>query len=64
MYDYDDYLEGAKPYPLRNQRRRVTGNAIEYKKVPAKPARFCECGQKLSIVNEGIACFVCTRKKK
>lgn len=66
MYDYTDYLEStfAKPAGPSRLVCRTDVPVRPIKPRPAKPARFCECGQKLSIANEGVACFICTRKKK
>ncbi len=65
MYDYADYLEGtyAKPTGPRRLAHRTDLTTRPAKPRKDKPARFCGCGQKLSIANEGIACFICTRKK-
>ena len=65
MYDYTDYLEREYAMPTGPKRLAHRENLT----TPTKPrkvasARYCECGQKLSIVNEGVACFICTRKKK
>lgn len=63
MYEYTDYLDSAYAKPAGPKRLVRYGNlATKPRKVT--PARYCECGQKLSIANEGVACFVCTRKKK
>jgi hypothetical protein len=65
MYDYTDYLEREYAMPAGPKRSAHQTNLITCTK-PRKVAvaRYCECGQKLSIANEGVACFVCTRKKK
>jgi hypothetical protein len=65
MYDYTDYLEREYAMPAGPKRIANRPNLITPTK-PRKvvPARYCECGQKLSIVNEGVACFICTKKKK
>lgn len=59
-----DYLETSYPAP-RGPRRIVQDNPIRLRKNhPVKPARYCVCGQKLSIANEGADCFRCRRGKK
>ena len=64
MYDYADYLESEYAMPTGPKRSAHRGNLITFAKPKVAPARYCECGQKLSIANEGVACFICTRKKK
>ena len=65
MYDYADYLESEYAMPTGPKRLAHRPNLttiVKPRKVTS--ARYCDCGQKLSIANEGVACFICTRKKK
>jgi hypothetical protein len=64
MYDYTDYLESEYAIPAGPKRTNYDFYIKVYEPTKVAPARYCECGQKLSIVNEGVACFICTRKKK
>lgn len=58
-----DYLESSRPAP-KGPGRITYGNYVPAKKAPmGKPARYCVCGQKLSIANEGTECFRCRRRK-
>ena len=60
-----DYLNWERPAPAGPKRAKRANHMGYTGFVPkAKPARFCECGQKLSIANEGRECFSCSRKKK
>lgn len=62
-YDSGDYLQRENPVPAGRGHRHIRSNYVSIGFVPkAKPARFCECGQKLSIANEGKSCFSCQRK--
>ena len=61
MYEFEDYLDSDNASPKGGRRTIYAGYVF---KKPAKPAQYCECGQKLSIANEGDVCFSCTRKVK
>jgi hypothetical protein len=63
MYDYTDYLESEYAMPAGPKRIARPNLTTIVKPRKIAPARYCECGQKLSIANEGVACFICTRKK-
>jgi len=60
----DDYLDGK--FWGRPAKTKVAHppkpNAIEYRKHPDVPARFCECGKQISRYNKKAKCHACQYK--